>query len=69
MLDKVIAAVEAQAHRLVEEFHRPVGPRGHGGHCEVDREMEQALREDLQAIVPGAFVGEETGITPGGKEG
>ena len=69
MLDKVIAAVEAQAHRLVEEFHRPVGPRGHGGHCEVDREMEQALREDLQAIMPGAFVGEETGITGGNKDG
>ena len=69
MLDKVIAAVEAQARRLVEEFHRPVGPRGHGGHCEVDREMEQALREDLQAIVPGAFVGEETGITGGSKDG
>jgi len=69
MLDKVVAAVEAQARRLVEEFHRPVGPRGHQGHCEVDREIEERLRESLQAILPGAFVGEETGASAGAKPG
>jgi ADP-ribosylglycohydrolase/fructose-1,6-bisphosphatase/inositol monophosphatase family enzyme len=69
MLDKVVAAVEAQARRLVEEFYRPVGPRGHRGHCELDREIEEALRAELQAIVPGAFVGEETGITTGSEAG
>ena len=69
MLDKVVAAVEAQARRLVEEFHRPVGPRGHQGHCEVDREIEERLRERLQAILPGAFVGEETGASAGAKPG
>jgi ADP-ribosylglycohydrolase/fructose-1,6-bisphosphatase/inositol monophosphatase family enzyme len=69
MLDKVVKAVEAQADRLVEEFHRPVGPRGHRGHCDVDREMEEALRAELQGLVPGAFIGEETGMTPGTKDG
>jgi ADP-ribosyl-[dinitrogen reductase] hydrolase len=69
MLDKVVAAVEAEAKRLVEEFHRPVGPRGHKGHCEVDREIEEGLRAKLQAILPGAFAGEETGMTAGSKPG
>jgi ADP-ribosylglycohydrolase/fructose-1,6-bisphosphatase/inositol monophosphatase family enzyme len=69
MLDKVVAVVEAQARRLVEEFHRPVGPRGHKGHCEVDREIEERLREALQAILPGSFAGEETGNTAGSKPG
>jgi ADP-ribosyl-[dinitrogen reductase] hydrolase len=69
MLDKVVAAVEAEADRLVEEFHRPAGPRGHEGHCEVDREIEERLRKHLQAILPGAFAGEETGMSPGSKAG
>jgi ADP-ribosylglycohydrolase/fructose-1,6-bisphosphatase/inositol monophosphatase family enzyme len=69
MLDKVVAAVEAQAHRLVEEFHRSVGPRGHKSHCDVDREIEEALRESLQAILPAAFAGEETGMSAGAKAG
>src|SRR5687768_15850170 len=69
MLDKVIAAVEAEAKRLVDEFHRPVGPRGHKGHCEADREIEERLREKLQAILPAAFAGEETGMTSGSKPG
>jgi ADP-ribosylglycohydrolase/fructose-1,6-bisphosphatase/inositol monophosphatase family enzyme len=69
MLDKVVAAVEAQARRLVEEFHRSVGPRGHKGHCDVDREIEEALRESLQAILPATFAGEETGMSAGAKPG
>ena len=69
MLDKVVAAVEAQARRLVEEFHRSVGPRGHKSHCDVDREIEEALRESLQAILPAAFAGEETGMSAGAKPG
>src|SRR5262245_13329861 len=69
MLDKVVAAVEEQARRLVEEFHRSVGPRGHKGHCDVDREIEEALRERLQAILPATFAGEETGMSAGAKPG
>ena len=37
------------------------------GHCEVDREIEERLRESLQAILPAAFAGEETGMTSGSK--
>src|SRR4026207_799285 len=69
MLDKVVAAVEAQARHLVEEFHRPVGPRGHKGHCEVDREIEERLRPRRQATRRGAFAGEETGMSAGSKPG
>ena len=69
MLDKVVAAVEAEAKRLAEEFQRPSGPRGHEGHCEVDREIEESLRAKLQAILPATFAGEETGMTAGSKAG
>lgn len=69
MLDKVVAAVEAEAGRLVEEFHRAVGPRGHRGHCDVDREIEEHLRSQLQSLLPATFVGEETGMTEGSKAG
>ena len=69
MLDKVVAAVEDEAERLVEEFHRPGGPRGHDSHCEVDREIEERLRQSLQAILPAAFAGEETGMNAGRKPG
>ena len=69
MLDKVVAAVEEEAEHLVAEFHRPAGPRGHEGHCEVDREIEERLRKSLQAILPAAFAGEETGMSPGSKPG
>jgi ADP-ribosylglycohydrolase/fructose-1,6-bisphosphatase/inositol monophosphatase family enzyme len=69
MLDKVVAAVEEQAERLVEEFHRPGGPRGHAHHCDVDLEIEERLRNALQAILPAAFAGEETGMSSGSKPG
>src|SRR3977135_1560123 len=69
MLDKVVAAVEAEAQRLAEEFHRPVGPRGQRGYCEVDREIEERLRSKLQAILPGAFGGDAAGIAPGSGAG
>ena len=36
-LNRVIAAVEEEAERLREEFHRPDGPRGRRGHCEADK--------------------------------
>ena len=68
-LHRVIAAVEEEAEQLRAEFHRPGGPRGRGGHCEVDREIEERLRAKLQAIVPGQFAGEETGMTAGTEAG
>src|SRR5688572_24256876 len=69
MLDKVIAAVEEEGERLREEFHRPGGPRGHRGHCDVDQEIEERLRARLQAILPCEFAGEETGMTSGTQAG
>jgi ADP-ribosyl-[dinitrogen reductase] hydrolase len=69
MLKRVITAVEEEGERLREEFHRVEGPRGRRGHCEADREIEERLRAKLQAIVPCAFAGEETGMTPGAEAG
>ncbi|MGQ0546659.1 MAG: inositol monophosphatase family protein [Betaproteobacteria bacterium] len=58
-LDEVIKAVESEGARLREEFYRPEGPRGRRGHCPVDREIEESLRETLTRLVPCAFAGEE----------
>ena len=68
-LNRVIAAVEEEAERLRAEFYRPDGPRGRRGHCEADKEIEERLRAKLQAILPGRFVGEETGTSAGAQAG
>jgi ADP-ribosyl-[dinitrogen reductase] hydrolase len=65
LLAAVIAAVEAEGERLAAEFLRPDGPRGRRGSAPIDVEIEERLREELQALVPCPFVGEETGLTPG----
>src|SRR6185503_10824702 len=61
-LAAVIAAVEAEGKRLLAEFYRAEGPRGSGGKCPVDTEIEQELRRKLLALVDCAFVGEEKGM-------
>src|SRR6185503_13784747 len=68
-LAAVIAAVEAEGKRLLAEFYRAEGPRGSGGKCPVDTEIEQELRRKLLALVDCAFVGEETGTTEGKEKG
>jgi ADP-ribosyl-[dinitrogen reductase] hydrolase len=65
LLTAVIAAVEAEGEHLAAEFLRPDGPRGRRGSAPIDREMEERLREKLQALVPCPFAGEETGLTQG----
>jgi ADP-ribosylglycohydrolase/fructose-1,6-bisphosphatase/inositol monophosphatase family enzyme len=65
LLSAVIAAVEAEGDQLAAEFLRPEGPRGRRGSAPVDHEMEERLRDKLQALVPCPFVGEETGLMPG----
>jgi ADP-ribosyl-[dinitrogen reductase] hydrolase len=65
LLAAVIAAVEGQGELLAAEFLRPQGPRGRRGSAPIDREMEERLREKLQALVPCAFAGEETGTSLG----
>src|ERR1700704_1996745 len=63
VLRGVVAAVEEEGERLREEFYRPDGPRGRRGSAPIDTEIEERLRMKLQALVPGAFLGEETGFT------
>src|SRR4029077_20609147 len=65
LLSAVVAAVEAEGRNLAAEFLRPEGPRGRRGSAPIDQEIEERLRETLQALVPCPFVGEETGLTPG----
>ena len=52
--------------RLLEEFHRPGGPRHKGArHADVDDEVEDLLREELERAFPDdGFKGEES--TPRG---
>ena len=45
LLEHVIAAAEAAGRVLAEEFARPDGPRGGGGHADVDDEIEATLRK------------------------
>ena len=65
VLAQVIAAVEAEGVQLRAEFHRPEGPRGARAKAPIDVEIEQRLREKLQALVPCDFLGEETGLAQG----
>src|SRR5262245_43345303 len=69
LLAEVIRLVEAEGARLRAEFYRDGGPRGEKGNCPVDREIETELRAKLCSLVGCAFVGEETGATPGSTKG
>ena len=69
VLRGAIAAAEEEGERLREEFYRPDGPRGRRGSAPVDTEMEERLCAKLQALVPCAFLGEETGFTPANGAG
>ncbi|HVJ12290.1 MAG TPA: inositol monophosphatase family protein [Burkholderiales bacterium] len=63
LLAAVIAAVEAEGRLLAAEFLRPDGPRGRRGSAPIDTEIEERLRDKLQALLPCTFLGEETGIS------
>jgi len=68
LLPPVIAMAESAGRLLAAEFARPGGPRGGGSHADVDDEIEAALREQLLALLPARWLGEETGeqVGPGG---
>ena len=68
LLPVVIAAAEEAGRLLAAEFARPDGPRGGGGHADVDDEIETLLRERLLTLLPARWRGEETGalVGPGG---
>ena len=57
-----IDAVREAGATLRAEFHRQGGPRGHGSHADVDREVELVIRSRLLAAFPRwGYRGEETG--------
>src|SRR5918998_1637104 len=59
----VDSAREAGA-MLREELLRDGGPRGRGGHAEIDESAERLIRDRLLAETPGWVIqGEETGRT------
>jgi len=64
LLSPAIAAAETAGQMLAAEFAR----RGGGGHAEVDAEIEVMLREQLLALLPARWLGEQTGeqAGPGG---
>jgi len=65
LLPAVIAAAEDAGRRLAAEFARPQGPRGAGGHADVDDEIEAELRDRLLALMPARWRGEESGVLAG----
>ena len=65
LLPSVIDAVAAASMMLCEESRRPEGPRGAGAKAEIDTEIENFLADELKAILPAYFVGEETRPRPG----
>ena len=64
-LDAAIGAAREAGELLRTEFHRPGGPRGSGGHADVDEQAEQVIREKILAAFPAAYRGEETGTASG----
>ncbi|PYF06934.1 ADP-ribosylglycohydrolase [Rhodobacter viridis] len=59
LLDGVLAAVHQAGTMLWTEFHRPGGPRGQGGHAEIDTEIETFLKAQLLALHRCDWRGEE----------
>ena len=62
---EVATEVAREAGDLLRgEFHRPYGPRGSGGHADVDDEIETLVRSRLLEAFPDTnYVGEETGTS------
>jgi len=61
-LNAAIAAAREAGALIRSEFHRPGGPRGYGGHAEVDEEAERLIRARLEQAFPEwGYRGEETG--------
>ncbi|MFZ5957227.1 inositol monophosphatase family protein [Pseudomonas knackmussii] len=62
LLPAVIELVWQAGDLIAREAARPGGPRGAGDKADVDLEVEERLREGLLQLLPGDFVGEETGV-------
>lgn len=64
-LNTALEAARIAGAHLREEFHRPGGPRGSGGHAPADREAELRIRELLLREFPTwGYTGEETSPQP-----
>jgi fructose-1,6-bisphosphatase/inositol monophosphatase family enzyme len=63
-----IEAAREAGGMLREEFHRSGGPRGSGGHAEIDELAERCIKERLLAASPWSYLGEETGAVAGSDE-
>jgi len=61
LLNAVIELVEDAGDRLIREWEREGGPRGHGDKAEIDNEIEVFLRQGLLSLHEADFWGEETG--------
>jgi ADP-ribosylglycohydrolase/fructose-1,6-bisphosphatase/inositol monophosphatase family enzyme len=58
----VAVATAREAGALLRaELYRPGGPRGAGDHAEIDRPVEEVIRNRLLAAFPWNYLGEETG--------
>jgi fructose-1,6-bisphosphatase/inositol monophosphatase family enzyme len=61
-IDLAVAIAREAGALLRNEFNRPGGPLGQGGHAEIDRPTEELIRRRLLEARPSdAFLGEETG--------
>jgi len=60
------AACEAGA-LLRQEFHRPGGPRGTGGHADIDQPAERLIQNALLARFRWDYLGEELGYVNNGN--
>ncbi|MCV2891410.1 inositol monophosphatase family protein [Ruegeria aquimaris] len=60
LLPAVIASAETGCSLLLQEFHRPGGPRLKHGKSVIDHEVEIMLRTRLLTLHPCAWHGEET---------
>ncbi len=62
-LATAIEAAQRAGAMLRDEFHRPGGPRGEGGHAEMDEIAEEEIRRILLAAFPEyGYRGEELGF-------
>jgi ADP-ribosylglycohydrolase/fructose-1,6-bisphosphatase/inositol monophosphatase family enzyme len=67
-LSVAIEAAREAGALLRQEFHRPGGPRGAGGHAEIDHLAEELIQKRLLAAFPWAYRGEEMGQRDSGDD-
>jgi hypothetical protein len=53
-----IKAAREAGGLLRQEFHRPGGPRGSGGHAEIDSIAEERIQKALLAAFPWNYLSE-----------